>query len=150
MAKQTTKKETEKKVNKNETVEVEQITEKVVTNEAQEEIGETPYGIEGPAIEEVENAIEKVETNFEENAKENEEVLNEELEKANQIEKDFGDMKENFDQAIENAETPEEKENIIKQEIAKAEDLKQKAKKIIKTVDNAGFTSVWNGTTYDM
>lgn len=118
----------------------------------EEEIGETPYGPEEATIEKVEEAINDAEADFTvpENEGEQPVVLDDNLAEVNQVEKEFNDLKAEFDTEIEKAETPEQQEEIIKQEIKKAEGLKARAKKIIKSVDNAGFTSTWNGMSYDL
>ena len=170
MAKKNTKKEVvEEEVKKVETVETEQVTteqpveeapataeeEPVVESGPSEELAPeepSPVVEEEPTIEKVEDAIEKVEADFTTPEDEGEQpvVLDDNLAEVNQVEKEFNDLKAEFDAEIEKAETPEQQEEIIKQEIKKAEGLKARAKKIIKSVDNAGFTSTWNGMSYDL
>lgn len=168
MAKKTTKKETvEEEVKKVETVGTEQKTEEP-TNEIKEEVvTETTTDDElvntettneeinesAPSndLEKVEEALNEVPTNLEitEEILDNEPVSGK-LSEVNQIQKEFEDLKNELDNNISKAETPEEKEDLIKQEIKKAESLKARAKKIIKSVDNSGFTNSWNGITYDL
>ena len=102
-------------------------------------------------LEKVEEALNEVPTNLKiaEEILDNEPV-SDELSEVNQIQKEFEDLKNELDNNISKAETPEEKEDLIKQEIKKAESLKARAKKIIKSVDNPGFTNSWNGISYDL
>ena len=168
MAKKATKKETvEEEVKKVETVDMEQkaeqptneIKEEVVTETAtddelvntettNEEINESTPSND---LEKVEEALNEVPTNLEitEEILDNEPV-SDKLSEVNQIQKEFEDLKNELDNNISKAETPEEKEDLIKQEIKKAESLKARAKKIIKSVDNNGFTNSWNGISYDL
>ena len=168
MAKKATKKETvEEEVKKVETVDTEQKTEEP-TNEIKEEVvteattddelvntETTNEGINESVpsndLEKVEEALKEVPTNLEitEETLDNEPV-SDELSEVNQIQKEFEDLKNELDNNIGKAETPEEKEDLIKQEIKKAESLKARAKKIIKSVDNPGFTNSWNGISYDL
>lgn len=167
MAKKATKKETvEEEVKKVETVDTEQKTEEP-TNEIKEETTETDtddklVNTETPNeeinestpsndLEKVEEALNEVPTNLEitEEILDNEPV-SDKLSEVNQIQKEFEDLKNELDNNISKAETPEEKEDLIKQEIKKAESLKARAKKIIKSVDNPGFTNSWNGISYDL
>lgn len=167
MAKKATKKETvEEEVKKVETVDTEQKTEEP-TNEIKEETTETDtddklVNTETPNeeinestpsndLEKVEEALNEVPTNLKiaEEILDNEPV-SDELSEVNQIQKEFDDLKNELDNNIGKAETPEEKEDLIKQEIKKAESLKERAKKIIKSVDNPGFTNSWNGISYDL
>lgn len=168
MAKKATKKETvEEEVKKVETVDTEQKTEEP-TNEIKEEVvtetttddelvntETTNEGINESApsndLEKVEEALKEVPTNLEitEETLDNE-LASDELSEVNQIQKEFEDLKHELDNNIEQAETPEQKEDLIKQEIKKAESLKERVKKIIKSVDNNGFTNSWNGISYDL
>ena len=168
MAKKATKKETvEEKAKKVETVGTEQKTEEP-TNEVKEEVvtetttddelvntETTNEGINESVpsndLEKVEEALKEVPTNLEitEETLDNEPV-SDELSEVKQIQKEFEDLKHELDNNIEQAETPEQKEDLIKQEIKKAESLKARAKKIIKSVDNPGFTNSWNGISYDL
>ena len=167
MAKKATKKETvEEEVKKVETVDTEQkaeqptdeIKEEVVTETTtddelvntettNEEINESTPSND---LEKVEEALNEVPTNL----KIQEELLNmpvhDEFSEVNQIQKEFEDLKNELVNNIDQVETPEQKEDLIKQEIKKAESLKARAKKIIKSVDNAGFTNNWNGISYDL
>ena len=167
MAKKTTKKETiEEEVKKVETVDTEQkaeqptdeIKEEVVTETTtddklvntetpNEEINESTPSND---LEKVEEALNEVPTNL----KIQEELLNmpvhDEFSEVNQIQKEFEDLKNELVNNIDQVETPEQKEDLIKQEIKKAESLKARAKKIIKSVDNPGFTNSWNGISYDL
>ena len=168
MAKKATKKETvEEKVKKVETVGTEQKTEEP-TNEVKEEVvtetttddelvntETTNEGINESVpsndLEKVEEALNEIPTNL----KIQEELLNnepvhDEFSEVNQIQKEFEDLKNELVNNIDQVETPEQKEDLIKQEIKKAESLKARAKKIIKSVDNAGFTNNWNGISYDL
>ena len=99
----------------------------------------------------MEEALNEVPTNLEitEEILDNEPV-GDKLSEVNQIQKEFEDLKHELDNNIEQAETPEQKEDLIKQEIKKAESLKERVKKIIKSVDNNGFTNSWNGISYDL
>ena len=157
MAKKITKKETvEEEVKKVETVDAKQVTEQTadeikeetVTESSNEEINESAPSNE---LEKVEEALNEVPTNLEitEEILDNEPV-SDELSEVNQIQKEFEDLKNELDNNIGQAETPEQKEDLIKQEIKKAESLKARAKKIIKSVDNDGFTNIWNGISYDL
>ena len=139
MAKKATKKETvEEKVKKVETVGAEQKTEEP-TNEVKEEVvtetttddelvntETTNEGINESVpsndLEKVEEALKEVPTNLEitEETLDNEPV-SDELSEVNQIQKEFEDLKHELDNNIEQAETPEQKEDLIKQEIKKAE-----------------------------
>ena len=167
MAKKATKKETvEEEVKKVETVDTEQKAEQP-TDKIKEETTETDtddklVNTETPNeeinestpsndLEKVEEALNKVPTNLKiaEEILDNEPV-SDELSEVNQIQKEFEDLKNELDNNIGKAETPEEKEDLIKQEIKKAESLKARAKKIIKSVDNPGFTNSWNGISYDL
>ena len=167
MAKKATKKETvEEKVKKVETVDTEQKAEQP-TDKIKEETTETDtddklVNTETPNeeinestpsndLEKVEEALNKVPTNLKiaEEILDNEPV-SDELSEVNQIQKEFEDLKHELDNNIEQAETPEQKEDLIKQEIKKAESLKERVKKIIKSVDNNGFTNSWNGISYDL
>ena len=167
MAKKATKKETvEEEVKKVETVDTEQKAEQP-TDKIKEETTETDtddklVNTEMPNeeinestpsndLEKVEEALNEVPTNLEitEEILDNEPV-SDELSEVNQIQKEFEDLKNELDNNISKAETPEEKEDLIKQEIKKAESLKERAKKIIKSVDNPGFTNSWNGISYDL
>ena len=167
MAKKATKKETvEEEVKKVETVDTEQKAEQP-TDKIKEETTETDtddklVNTETPNeeinestpsndLEKVEEALNKVPTNLKiaEEILDNEPV-SDELSEVNQIQKEFEDLKNELDNNIGKAETPEEKEDLIKQEIKKAESLKERAKKIIKSVDNPGFTNSWNGISYDL
>ena len=168
MAKKATKKETvEEEVKKVETVDTEQKTEEP-TNEIKEEVvteattDEELANTEAPNeeinestpsndLEKVEEALNEVPTNIEitEEILDNKPV-SDELSEVNQIQKEFEGLKNELDNNIEQAETPEQKEDLIKQEIKKAESLKERAKKIIKSVDNPGFTNSWNGISYDL
>ena len=167
MAKKATKKETvEEEVKKVETVDTEQKAEQP-TDKIKEETTETDtddklVNTEMPNeeinestpsndLEKVEEALNEVPTNLEitEEILDNEPV-SDELSEVNQIQKEFEDLKNELDNNIGKAETPEEKEDLIKQEIKKAESLKERAKKIIKSVDNPGFTNSWNGISYDL
>ena len=167
MAKKATKKETvEEEVKKVETVDTEQKTEEP-TNEIKEERPKTDtddklVNTETPNeeinestpsndLEKVEEALNEVPTNLKiaEEILDNEPV-SDELSEVNQIQKEFDDLKNELDNNIGKAETPEENEDLIKQEIKKAESLKERAKKIIKSVDNPGFTNSWNGISYDL
>lgn len=157
MGKKITKKETvEEEVKKVETVDAKQVTEQTadeikeetVTESSNEEINESAPSNE---LEKVEEALNEVPTNLEitEEILDNEPV-SDELSEVNQIQKEFEDLKNELDNNIGQAETPEQKEDLIKQEIKKAESLKARAKKIIKSVDNDGFTNIWNGISYDL
>ena len=167
MAKKATKKETvEEEVKKVETVDTEQKAEQptdkikeettetdtddklVNTKTPNEEINESTPSND---LEKVEEALNEVPTNLKiaEEILDNEPV-SDELSEVNQIQKEFEDLKNELDNNIGKAETPEEKEDLIKQEIKKAESLKERAKKIIKSVDNPGFTNSWNGISYDL
>ena len=167
MAKKATKKETvEEEVKKVETVDTEQKAEQptdkikeetietdtddklVNTETPNEEINESTPSND---LEKVEEALNEVPTNLKiaEEILDNEPV-SDELSEVNQIQKEFEDLKNELDNNIGKAETPEEKEDLIKQEIKKAESLKARAKKIIKSVDNNGFTNSWNGISYDL
>lgn len=168
MAKKATKKETvEEEVKKVETVDMEQKAEQP-TNEIKEEVvtetttddelvntettnEEINESTPSNDLEKVEEALNEVPTNLEitEEILDNEPV-SDKLSEVNQIQKEFEDLKNELDNNISKAETPEEKEDLIKQEIKKAESLKARAKKIIKSVDNAGFTNNWNGISYDL
>ena len=167
MAKKATKKETvEEEVKKVETVDTEQKAEQP-TDKIKEETTETDtddklVNTEMPNeeinestpsndLEKVEEALNEVPTNLKiaEDILDNEPV-SDELSEVNQIQKEFEDLKNELDNNIGKAETPEEKEDLIKQEIKKAESLKERAKKIIKSVDNPGFTNSWNGISYDL
>ena len=167
MAKKATKKETvEEEVKKVETVDTEQKAEQP-TDKIKEETTETDtddklVNTETPNeeinestpsndLEKVEEALNEVPTNLKiaEEILDNEPV-SDELSEVNQIQKEFEDLKNELDNNIGKAETPEEKEDLIKQEIKKAESLKARAKKIIKSVDNPGFTNSWNGISYDL
>ena len=167
MAKKATKKETvEEEVKKVETVDTEQKAEQP-TDKIKEETTETDtddklVNTEMPNeeinestpsndLEKVEEALNEVPTNLKiaEEILDNEPV-SDELSEVNQIQKEFEDLKNELDNNISKAETPEEKEDLIKQEIKKAESLKARAKKIIKSVDNPGFTNSWNGISYDL
>ena len=167
MAKKATKKETvEEEVKKVETVDTEQKAEQP-TDKIKEETTETDtddklVNTEMPNeeinestpsndLEKVEEALNEVPTNLKiaEEILDNEPV-SDELSEVNQIQKEFEDLKNELDNNIGKAETPEEKEDLIKQEIKKAESLKERAKKIIKSVDNPGFTNSWNGISYDL
>lgn len=167
MAKKATKKETvEEEVKKVETVDTEQKAEQP-TDKIKEETTETDtddklVNTETPNeeinestpsndLEKVEEALNEVPTNLKiaEEILDNEPV-SDELSEVNQIQKEFEDLKNELDNNIGKAETPEEKEDLIKQEIKKAESLKERAKKIIKSVDNPGFTNSWNGISYDL
>lgn len=168
MAKKATKKETiEEEVKKVETVDTEQVVEQP-TDEIKEETvteattDEELANTEAPNeeinesatsndLEKVEEALKEVPTNLEitEEILDNEPV-SDKLSEVNQIQKEFEDLKNELDNNISKAETPEEKEDLIKQEIKKAESLKARAKKIIKSVDNPGFTNSWNGISYDL
>ena len=167
MAKKATKKETvEEEVKKVETVDTEQKAEQP-TDKIKEETTETDtddklVNTEMPNeeinestpsndLEKVEEALNEVPTNLKiaEEILDNEPV-SDELSEVNQIQKEFEDLKNELDNNIGKAETPEEKEDLIKQEIKKAESLKARAKKIIKSVDNPGFTNSWNGISYDL
>ena len=168
MAKKATKKETvEEEVKKVETVDMEQKAEQP-TNEIKEEVvteattDEELANTEAPNeeinestpsndLEKVEEALNEVPTNL----KIQEELLNnepvhDEFSEVNQIQKEFEDLKNELVNNIDQVETPEQKEDLIKQEIKKAESLKARAKKIIKSVDNPGFTNSWNGISYDL
>ena len=168
MAKKATKKETvEEEVKKVETVDIKQVVEQptdeikeetvteattdeelVNTETTNEEINESAPSND---LEKVEEALKEVPTNLEitEEALDNEPV-SDEFSEVNQIQKEFEDLKHELDNNIEQAETPEQKEDLIKQEIKKAESLKERVKKIIKSVDNDGFTNIWNGISYDL
>ena len=167
MAKKAAKKETvEEEVKKVETVDTEQKAEQP-TDKIKEETTETDtddklVNTETPNeeinestpsndLEKVEEALNKVPTNLKiaEEILDNEPV-SDELSEVNQIQKEFEDLKNELDNNIGKAETPEEKEDLIKQEIKKAESLKARAKKIIKSVDNPGFTNSWHGISYDL
>ena len=167
MAKKAAKKETvEEEVKKVETVDTEQKAEQP-TDKIKEETTETDtddklVNTETPNeeinestpsndLEKVEEALNEVPTNLKiaEEILDNEPV-SDELSEVNQIQKEFEDLKNELDNNIGKAETPEEKEDLIKQEIKKAESLKERAKKIIKSVDNPGFTNSWNGISYDL
>ena len=78
----------------------------------------------------MEEALNEVPTNIEitEEILDNKPV-SDELSEVNQIQKEFEDLKNELDNNIEQAETPEQKEDLIKQEIKKAESLKERAKK---------------------
>ena len=167
MAKKATKKETvEEEVKKVETVDTEQKAEQP-TDKIKEETTETDtddklVNTETPNeeinestpsndLEKVEEALNEVPTNL----KIQEELLNnepvhDEFSEVNQIQKEFEDLKNELVNNIDQVETPEQKEDLIKQEIKKAESLKARAKKIIKSVVNAGFTNNWNGISYDL
>ena len=141
MAKKATKKETvEEEVKKVETVDMEQKAEQP-TNEIKEEVvtetttddelvntETTNEGINESVpsndLEKVEEALKEVPTNLEitEETLDNEPV-SDELSEVNQIQKEFEDLKHELDNNIEQAETPEQKEDLIKQEIKKAEGL---------------------------
>ena len=168
MAKKATKKETvEEEVKKVETVDMEQKAEQP-TNEIKEEVvtkattDDELVNTEAPNeeinesatsndLEKVEEALNEVPTNLEitEEILDNKPV-SDELSEVNQIQKEFEDLKNELDNNIGKAETPEQKEDLIKQEIKKAESLKERVKKIIKSVDNTGFTNSWNGISYDL
>ena len=168
MAKKATKKETvEEEVKKVETVDMEQKAEQP-TNEIKEEVvtetttddelvntettnEEINESTPSNDLEKVEEALNEVPTNLKitEETLDNEPV-SDELSEVNQIQKEFEDLKNELDNNIGKAETPEQKEDLIKQEIKKAESLKERVKKIIKSVDNTGFTNSWNGISYDL
>ena len=120
----------------------------VNTEAPNEEINESATSND---LEKVEEALNEVPTNLEitEEILDNKPV-SDELSEVNQIQKEFEDLKNELDNNIGKAETPEQKEDLIKQEIKKAESLKARAKKIIKSVDNPGFTNSWNGISYDL
>lgn len=62
--------------------------------------------------------------------------------------KQFDDAQKDFAEKIE--ANPENAENIIKEEIKKAEEIKKVAEKLAnKPIDNEGFTSFWNGMSFD-
>ena len=164
----TTKKEiVEEEVKKVETVDTEQVAEQPTDEIKEETVTETTTDDElvntetpneeinesAPSndLEKVEEALNEVPTNLEttEEILDNEPV-SDELSEINQIQKEFEELKNELDNNIDQAETPEQKEDLIKQEIKKAESLKARAKKIIKSVDNAGFTNSWNGISYDL
>ena len=126
------------------------------TVEVEEEVTETPTVVEVEEPKTVEEAIEAVDTELtfdEDLITETAEKIEEELEPIKEISEKWKEIEEAEGKLNEilSSNDPQKAENIIAEELDKAQELKEKIEKIINKprVSNSNVTSWWNGMGYD-
>ena len=99
-------------------------------------------------LEDVEKSIDEVDTDLKLTDEEEQPEEVKQLEELGDAMKELEANKVDFEKQMD--ENPENAAEIIEDQLKKANNIKNRLVKIKKSVDNAGFTNVWNGMGYDL